>query len=227
MRPHLTPPRRCFYRAAGRTASSGPPRCSRQGTSRSGLSRCPPRSRPRRWTELRRQHREHRRAGTRCYRPTVPPADFCVRCLTFDPLPAVQLDLSGPLRDVGLGGDEGASGHGAVQPPLPHLRGQRRRRGGAVLARTATAGTGDRPESQTGAGTGTGLTNRNYGGAGTRTYLRRRVCRRSECVCVSWLVSRLWREGPGEEAGLSRALSLAERIRDRGDDSPFPAAVQL
>lgn len=56
-------------------------------------------------------------------------------------------------------------------------------------------------------------------------YLRRRVCRRSECVCVSWCVSRLWSEGPGEEAGLSRALSLAERIRERVEDRPFPAVV--
>lgn len=44
-------------------------------------------------------------------------------CLTFDPLPSVQLDLSGPLGDVGPGGDEGASWHSAVQPPLPHLGG--------------------------------------------------------------------------------------------------------
>lgn len=61
----------------------------------------------------------------------------------------------------------------------------------------------------------------------TYNYLSRRVCRRSECVCVSWCVSRLWREGPGEEAGLSKALSLAERIRERGDDRPFPAVVRV
>lgn len=104
---------------------------------------------------------ENGRAGRRGYRVTGPPSYFCVCCLTFDPLPAVQLDLSGPLRDVGLRGDEGAPRHGAVQPPLPHLRGQRRRGGGAVLActtataATATAtGTGDRAESQTGTGTG-------------------------------------------------------------------------
>lgn len=53
------------------------------------------------------------------------------------------------------------------------------------------------------------------------------MCRRSECVCVSWCVSRLWREGPGEEAGLSRALSLAERMSERGEDRPFPAGVLL
>lgn len=53
--------------------------------------------------------------------------------LTFDPLPSVQLDLSSTLGDVGAGGDEGASWDGAVQPPLPHLRGERGRGRGAGL----------------------------------------------------------------------------------------------
>lgn len=52
---------------------------------------------------------------------------------TFDPLPSVQLDLSGPLGDVGASGDEGPPRHGAVQPLLPHLGGDWRRGGRAVL----------------------------------------------------------------------------------------------
>lgn len=140
--PSTPPPRRGAYPGGGRTASSGPPRCSRPGTSRSGPSRCPPRSRPRRWTELGEQT-EDGRAGRRGYGGTAPPFYFCVWYLTFDPLPTVQLDLSGPLGDVGLGGDEGASRDGAVQPPLPHLRGQRRRGGRADLPRTTTPGAGD------------------------------------------------------------------------------------
>lgn len=53
--------------------------------------------------------------------------------LTFHSLPPVQLDLSGPLWNVGPGGDEGASRHRAVQPPLPHLRSGRGRGGRAGL----------------------------------------------------------------------------------------------
>lgn len=63
--------------------------------------------------------------------------------LTFDPLPSVQLDLSGPLGDVGPGGDEGASWDGAVQSPLPHLRGEGRGGGGAGLHMTPTTWAAD------------------------------------------------------------------------------------
>lgn len=65
-------------------------------------------------------------------------------CLTFDPLSSVQLDLSGPLGDVGAGGDEGASRYGAVQPPLPHLGGWRRGGGRAGLHMASTARAADR-----------------------------------------------------------------------------------
>lgn len=49
----------------------------------------------------------------------------------------MQLDLSSPLRDVGPGGDEGASWDGAIQPPLPHLWGRGRRGGRAGLHMTS------------------------------------------------------------------------------------------
>lgn len=63
--------------------------------------------------------------------------------LTFDPFSSVQLDLSGPLGDVGACGNEGASWYGAVQPPLPHLRGEWRGRRRAGLHVTSTAWAAD------------------------------------------------------------------------------------
>lgn len=53
----------------------------------------------------------------------------------------MQLDLSSPLGGMGPGGDEGPSWHSAVQPPLPHLRGRRRRGRGAGLHRCPPART--------------------------------------------------------------------------------------
>lgn len=123
--------------AGGRTVSSGLPPRTRQETSRSVPSRSPPRILLPLWTEL--QTPVVASAHRRDRDTKAPPTP-----LTFDPLPSVQLDLPGPLRDVGPGGDEGASRHGAVQPPLPHLGGRRGGRRGAGLRVASPAWAADR-----------------------------------------------------------------------------------